>query len=131
VPAVLISPYVEEGAVIRASGPIPFDHTSVIRTICERWNLPPLTARDAAAPSLEPLLARATPRTDVPTVVARPYVKAAVDVARSLPISAHQLQVLGLISNALGTEVPTAVNDVGQAIDHLASAAAKGFRALV
>jgi phospholipase C len=59
------------------SGSVPFDHTSVLKTVEERWNLPPLSARDAVAPGLGDVLSLAVPRTDdvlagvtVPTVPA-------------------------------------------------------------
>jgi phospholipase C len=51
VPAVVVSPYARPGAVISDV----FDHTSVLRLIEDKWNLPSLTARDAAAKS--PLVA--------------------------------------------------------------------------
>jgi phospholipase C len=67
VPTVLVSPLIEPGTVFRvpADGQ-PLDHTSVLRTIAERWELPPLTARDAAAPAIGAVLTRSTPRTDDP-----------------------------------------------------------------
>jgi phospholipase C len=70
VPAILVSPYIPAGSVIRpanfeyvpgsgtstTNGVTPFDHTSVIRTIVECFNVSNgsanLTARDANAPSL-------------------------------------------------------------------------------
>ena len=65
VPALLISPRIAPGTVYRAqSGTI--DHTSVLKTIEERWNLKPLTKRDAAAPSLADALTLAPPRNDDP-----------------------------------------------------------------
>lgn len=45
VPAVLISPWSKPGFV---SSEV-YDHTSVLKLIEEKWNLPPLTERDAAA----------------------------------------------------------------------------------
>jgi len=45
VPAVIVSPYARPGYV----SPGIFDHTSVLKLVQEKWNLPPLTARDAAA----------------------------------------------------------------------------------
>jgi phospholipase C len=42
------------------------DHTSVLRTIEDRWGVPALTKRDAAAPSLAGVLSLDTPRTDDP-----------------------------------------------------------------
>ena len=45
VPAVIVSPYARPGFVDSTV----YDHTSVLRLIEEKWNLPPLTRRDAAA----------------------------------------------------------------------------------
>jgi phospholipase C len=47
VPAVLVSPYARPDYVSSQT----FDHTSVLKLVEEKWNLPPLTARDAAAVS--------------------------------------------------------------------------------
>jgi phospholipase C len=66
VPAVLVSPLIAGGTVFRVSGPTPLDHTSILKTAESRWNLPALTARDAAAPSIEGVLTLNTPRTDDP-----------------------------------------------------------------
>jgi phospholipase C len=61
VPALLISPRIAAGTVFRAKrGTI--DHTSVLKTIELRWNIPALTARDKAAPDLGDVLTLATPR---------------------------------------------------------------------
>ena len=49
VPAVLVSPYARPDCVLTEV----FDHTSVLKLIEEKWNLPALTRRDAAA--LSPL----------------------------------------------------------------------------
>ena len=45
VPAVVVSPYARSGYVCSEI----FDHTSVLKLVEKKWNLPPLTARDAAA----------------------------------------------------------------------------------
>jgi phospholipase C len=67
VPAVLISPLIPEGTIFNVpAGTTPIDHTSVLKTIELRWGLPPLTARDAAAPDLGSVLTLTTPRTDDP-----------------------------------------------------------------
>jgi phospholipase C len=47
VPAVLVSPYARPDHVCSEV----FDHTSVLKLVEQKWNLPPLTARDAAAAS--------------------------------------------------------------------------------
>jgi phospholipase C len=52
VPAVIVSPWVRPGSVIRPAGPTPFDHTSIIATLRKLFPFAPLTARDAAAPDL-------------------------------------------------------------------------------
>jgi phospholipase C len=45
VPAVIVSPYAKPGYVTDQV----YDHTSVLKLIERKWNLPPLTRRDAAA----------------------------------------------------------------------------------
>ena len=67
VPTVLVSPLIPAGTVFRvAAGAMPFDHTSILRTVEQRWNLPALTARDAAAPHVGAVLTLAAARTDDP-----------------------------------------------------------------
>ena len=65
VPTVLVSPLIAAGTVYRVpSGSVPLDHTSILKTIEQRWSLPALTARDAAAPGFGDVLTLTTPRTD-------------------------------------------------------------------
>jgi phospholipase C len=65
IPALLISPRIAPGTVFRAkTGTI--DHTSVLRTIEERWKVGSLTERDKVAPPLGDVLTLAKPRTDDP-----------------------------------------------------------------
>ena len=45
VPAVVVSPYSKPGYV----SSLVYDHTSILKLIESKWNLPPLTARDQAA----------------------------------------------------------------------------------
>ena len=67
VPTVLVSPLIAPGVVFRvAAGTTPLDHTSILKTVETRWNLPALTARDAAASSIGDVLSLTTPRTDDP-----------------------------------------------------------------
>jgi phospholipase C len=62
---VLVSPLITAGTVFRVpGGSVPFDHTSILKTVEERWNLPPLSARDAVAPGLGDVLSLTTARTD-------------------------------------------------------------------
>ena len=65
VPTVLVSPLIEAGTVFRVpAGGTPLDHTSILKTVEQRWNLAALTARDAAAPGFGDVLTLTTPRTD-------------------------------------------------------------------
>jgi len=65
VPTVLISPLIAPGTVYRVpDGSVPLDHTSTLKTVEQRWGLPALTARDAAAPGFGDVLTLATARTD-------------------------------------------------------------------
>ena len=67
VPVVLVSPLIPAGTVFRVpAGSTPLDHTSVLKTIETRWELPALTARDAAAPDVGDVLSLTTARTDDP-----------------------------------------------------------------
>jgi phospholipase C len=122
VPAVFVSPFVEERTLVRSSGPIPFDHTTMIRTICEKWGLPALDARDEIAPSLEPLLTRDTPRLDPPAFLPRPYHRTPLDIARNLPLSPHQESVIRAFSTALEVPLAEAAGTVGRALDRLRAA---------
>jgi phospholipase C len=48
VPAVIVSPYAKRDYVTE----LDYDHTAILRLIQRKWNLPPLTRRDAAAADL-------------------------------------------------------------------------------
>ena len=65
VPTVLVSPLIAPGTVFRVpAGSTPLDHTSILKTVEQRWGLPSLTARDAAAPGFGDVLTLTAPRTD-------------------------------------------------------------------
>jgi phospholipase C len=68
VPAVIVSPYMAPGSKIHEGRDgTPFDHTSIIRTVRDLFGLgAPLTARDAAAPSLLEMLDLPLPTNDGP-----------------------------------------------------------------
>jgi phospholipase C len=71
VPAIAISAWIPERTVVTEE----YRHTSVIRTLRERWPLgAPLTGRDATARDIGPVLSLAAPRApeDWPEVVPRP-----------------------------------------------------------
>lgn len=70
VPAVLVSPQIRAGLVARPDGFVPFDHTSIIKTVQLCFGLEPfLTERSAAAPDFSCVLADGPPRSqDLPEV---------------------------------------------------------------
>jgi phospholipase C len=69
VPAVLVSPLIEQGTVCNTV----FDHTSIIKTVANRClNGRNLTKRDLAATDVSEVLTLAAPRTDVPDIKPNP-----------------------------------------------------------
>jgi len=77
VPAVIASPYIQPGTILRPSdnypedGATPFDHASVINTLRHRVELgAPLTARVEAAPTLERVLNLDAPENLGPATIA-------------------------------------------------------------
>ncbi|MBN9511046.1 MAG: phospholipase [Alphaproteobacteria bacterium] len=100
VPAVVASPYVKPGSVIRPPGLTPFDHTSILATLRDLFNIAPLTARDLAAPSLLPQLAN-SPDNDGPARIdAVAVAPSAEDIARAATRPPSTLQA-GLSAAAL------------------------------
>src|SRR5205823_718980 len=76
-------PLIVPGTVFRGSGPI--DHTSVLKTISERWGTKPLTKRDAAAGSLGDVLTLHTARTDDALAGVTPPISNAFHPNSSIP----------------------------------------------
>jgi phospholipase C len=69
VPAVIVSPYARPGYVTSTT----YDHTSVLKLIEHKWNLPPLTRRDAAARApLDALDFDSPPRVLAPPLLPQP-----------------------------------------------------------
>lgn len=71
IPTLAVSAYIDPQSVITSG----YRNTSLIATLRGRWNLgAPLTARDATAPDIAPVLTRATPRPqeDWPAPTPRP-----------------------------------------------------------
>ena len=69
VPAILVSPYIEKGTIDNTQD---YDHTSLLATVEKRFNLRPLTRRDAGANTFEGVLSLSAPRADAPLTVPRP-----------------------------------------------------------
>jgi hypothetical protein len=86
VPALFISPFIPRGTVIKAKPDSQFDHSSIVRTLCDLWDLDPLTDRDRSARSILPeLLLDTAPRTDAIATLPDPNVPADILAALELP----------------------------------------------
>ncbi len=116
VPAVIVSPYIQQATVLRPPGAIPYDHTSIIATLRRRFALgPPLSARDAVAPDLDNVLTLASPSNLGPERIdALPYVASpmAVANAQSQPLNHMQKGLVRLAANlptAASAANPTAI----------------------
>jgi phospholipase C len=68
VPCIVVSPFIPKNIIDHTL----YDHTSVLKTVEELYQLDPLTERDKAANSMSHLFSLDTPRTDAPTVLAHP-----------------------------------------------------------
>ena len=119
VPAVFISPWIDPGTVLRAEGEVPFDHTSVIKTLCRRFGLASLTDRDRAAPDFLSVLTRTSPRLDAPTFLPRPHMELSEEEARRAPLTGLQAALLGLAARSHGLP-PRAFASLGEAMDFFA-----------
>jgi phospholipase C len=69
VPTVMVSPYIKRGTVISEA----HDHTSILKLVCDRWNLQPLTKRDKHARRIDKVLNLEAPRADTVLLKAREY----------------------------------------------------------
>ena len=112
VPAVLISPWIEKGTVVNTL----LDHTSIIKTVTNRWDLPHLTERDKAATDLSEVLSLDTPRIDKVDVTARHYDPSGVEPMDE-KLHGFQRAVLALAAAAVTFE--TIEEDDHKAADKL------------
>jgi phospholipase C len=94
VPAIVISPYIAAGTTLRNGAP-PFDHTSIIRTLRDRFDPTgaPLTGRDASAPSLDIALNLDQPSNDGPDRIDLPaYTPTADELQKAKDMKPNDLQ---------------------------------------
>jgi phospholipase C len=110
VPAVIVSPYVKPGTILRPPGQIPYDHTSIIATLRKRFPSlgSALTARDAAAPDLANVLTLDTPDNNgPPRLQALPYAPAPPKAAEAHagPLNDNQKALVGLAANLPETPI--------------------------
>jgi phospholipase C len=101
VPTVLVSPWIAAGTVYRvpqsgSATPTPFDHTSILKTVENRFGLPSLTKRDAAAPDVSGVLTLATARTDNPLAGVSPPVNPSPNLIADHVTHLQQVQAQNL-----------------------------------
>lgn len=104
VPAVVISPLVPKGTI----SPNLFDHTSILRTVEDLFDLGQLTDRDASAINVLGLLSETTPRTDCPS-----------DITAQISPCRPKTQMLAA-AEAMADPIPLV--DKGNVIVHLQAA---------
>jgi phospholipase C len=100
VPALLISPWVPRGSVVKT----PLQHTSILATLRELFpGVGTLTKRDAEAKSVLPALSLAHPRDDAPSKLNRPPLTPGGDAASlAAPPTLQQAEMAPLLSQLDG-----------------------------
>jgi phospholipase C len=110
VPTIIVSPYVQQGSVLRPAGDVPYDHTSIIATLRKRFGLGgPLTRRDEVAPDLESALSLQSPSNlGLPNVTANAYAPTpqTAAVAQTKSLNGMQKALVGLAANLPETPGP-------------------------
>ncbi|AZP11804.1 alkaline phosphatase family protein [Undibacterium parvum] len=105
VPAILVSPWVDAGVC-----KTQFEHSSILRYLCDKWAMPPLSARTSSAAgvyqskSLLPELSkRSTPRTDTPLKLAANAVtalkKAGAGATPESPVDGSREALMYFVAN--------------------------------
>lgn len=119
VPTIFVSPYIAPGTVVRAEGDIPFDHTSMIRTLCAKWGLEALTDRDRAAPDFAAVfnLSERDARVDTPELSPRPYTPITAAQADGSLLNNFQKAFGHLIAHHRGLPPPHEARTVGELLD--------------
>ena len=110
VPCVVVNPSIKKGLIARPAGYIPFDHTSVIKTVQNCFKLQgSLTERDKAAPDFSGLLTLDAPRTaDIPEVTP---LKVAVPAATPHVNDLHRL-IADVLECVTGKTAPESKADL-------------------
>jgi phospholipase C len=104
VPAVIVSPYIKAGTVLRPPGAVPFDHTSILATLrkCFPALGAPLTLREAAAPNVGDALSLPQPTNMGPDHLdALPFVVTPGQVAKAqlAPLNGMQSALVKLAAH--------------------------------
>jgi phospholipase C len=118
VPAVIVSPWVPKGSIIRPPGDTPFDHTSIIATLRKLFPFAPLTPRDAAAPDLVNALSGNGTNNGPPFISAPSPAPTDAELASAVAAKPNGMQA------ALGTaalQLPSAGADIDTHVQRLAT----------
>lgn len=120
VPAVIVSPYIRSGTVINQT----LTHTSIIKTLSEKWNLGNLNNRDLTSPSLANVFNLQSPRDPSDWPVTQPrdeYVQGDRDYYLNKPLISFQRGVIGLANSlAHGADrLPPGITTAGEGISFL------------
>jgi phospholipase C len=119
VPAVIVSPHVRPGSVIRPAGETRFDHTSIIATLRALFGIGPLTKRDAAAPHLLDALDDQISNDGPPSITAPAVPPAPEQVARA---GARPLNSLQRSLTTAALQLPTFNANIDVHIQRLTAA---------
>jgi phospholipase C len=120
VPTILVSAFIEPGTVVST----PLEHTSIIRTVCKKWNLQALTDRDASATDISSAFNRTSPRdrSEWPIITPRPLPDGAQEATNlDEPLNSLQQAIVGMVAaiENSGTRPAPEINTVGEAMDFL------------
>jgi phospholipase C len=106
VPAVLVSPLIQPGTVFHPSRPV--DHTAIIKTLCNRFGLQPLTLRDRNAVDLAEVLGSSLrPIEETPELPEWPIPESEMGVQ---PLNDLQRELVMQAANTYGVELPPMTN---------------------
>ncbi|WP_338358671.1 alkaline phosphatase family protein [Yeosuana marina] len=126
VPMVMVSPWIQKNTIINET----FEHTSFIKTMCERWGMQGLTERDKKAPSFNSSSLFSDAKRDLPYIAppAIPKVEDAAydqeplnDLQRSILLGASYVaqQSVGFQQDAMTMDEVKEIHTVGEAVRHL------------
>jgi phospholipase C len=101
VPTLLISPFAARQSVAHDV----YDHASILRLIEWRWNLQPLSTRDARATNLAQALDFGNTRADAPRFRVPPAATAACTPLGATPVGEHEWSELAVLARTYGFPV--------------------------
>lgn len=100
VPTVFVSAWIEEATIVNT----PLQHCSIIKTVCDKWDLPELTNRDRSAPNVGDLFTAAEARDRATWPLPTPREETAKGSNRHSPLNRLQSSIVHLIGSLVGEE---------------------------